>query len=233
MRRMILFALLVLTPAACGKKDESGAAKPAEPSPQPTQPSEPTEPPSAPTEPPPGPTEPSDPVHDYTKPYLTDEKIVKLLQSMEEGHHPLKVMFADRGPVRSMQDLQDKLEEINAFVRKYGFKDYEDYAAVWYRIVAGQGQIAADEAIKSVKQLTAEALKKAEEALKKPDLAPELRKMYEEQVAEARKTSEPGGNEADATEPILHKADLALVVKYQAQIEKAIRKFRKSSGGNK
>ncbi|HWO24040.1 MAG TPA: hypothetical protein VNO30_35100 [Kofleriaceae bacterium] len=221
--------MLVLVPAACGKKDESGAAKPAGSAAQPTEPAEPAEPTAQPTEP----AEPSDPRHDYTKPYLTDEKLAKFIESMQEAQHPFEVVFKQPGPVRSMRDLQVKLEIANAFTRKYGFKDYEDYLAVWARIIVGQAQIMGDEVTKSVKQMTADAAKKAEEALKQPGLDPELRKMYEEQLAEIKKQGEADQSEAAQPEALLNAADLALVKKYQAQIENAVKKYRKSPDENK
>jgi hypothetical protein len=225
MRRMIICTLLVLAPASCGKKDESGAAKPAGSSAEPT--ADPTAPPAQPTAP-----SASEPRDDYTRPYLTDEMVVKFIQSLEEIRNPFEVIFVERGPIRNLRDMKVKLDEFNAFARKHGFKDHEDYIAVWGRISAAEIQILTNEATKSGNQVTAEIIKQAEAELKKPNLDPMVRKMYEEQIQEIRKSSEADRNEADTTETILNAADVAIVKKHQARLLEALKKFHKKPDEN-
>lgn len=152
-------------------------------------------------------------IEDYSLPYLTDEKMVKFIASMKEERNPFELMFREGGQVRGLGEMTGKLEELNASARRYGFKDYEDYLSVWGRIVVGELQLAGVEMME-------ETIKSTEDELKKPDLDPDTRKAYEEQIEASRKSLAEMKTE-------LNEADLALVKKYRAQIDEAAKKYRK------
>lgn len=151
-------------------------------------------------------------IEDYSLPYLTDEKMVKFIASMKEERNPFELIFREGGQVRGLGGMVGKLDEFNAFARRYSFKNYEDYAAVWGRIVVGELQLSGVEMMEGM-------IKSAEQELKKPDLDPDMRKAYEDQVQTGRKSL--------AEMKQLNEADLALVKKYRAQIDEATKKYRK------
>lgn len=63
----------------------------------------------------------------------------------------------------------------------------------------------------------------AQAELKKPDLAPEMRKVYEDQIATAQKNIDNTNNNPSRSG--LNSTDIGLVKKYKAQIEAAQKKY--------
>jgi hypothetical protein len=170
--------------------------------------------------------------NDYTKAYLNEEKMQKFLESMKEDVNPFDVLFKG-GQGGSLMDLQDKLEQYNAFAKKYGFHDYADYMAVWGRITVGEMEIAAEEMTKSGIEMMQNSIKSAEENLKKPDLSPEMKSMYEEQLKSSQKSLQDM-MKPDTSSKSLNADDLALVVKYKPQIDEITKQIRetKANKGN-
>jgi hypothetical protein len=164
--------------------------------------------------------------NDYTKPYLTEEKMTQFLASMKEEHNPFEVIFKEGGGMRNPVDFASRLEEFNSFARKYGFQDYQDYSAVWGRIMAGQMQIWAADMMKESTQSFQKMISDAQADLKKPNLSPEQRKMDEEQIANAQKTIDDL-NKSNSNSA-LTAADMELVKKYKDQIEQAQKKYKTS-----
>jgi hypothetical protein len=163
------------------------------------------------------------PANDYTKPYLTDEKMQNFLTSMKEDKNPFEVIFKKGGGMRNPMEIQARMDEFNTFARKYGFQDYQDYTAVWGRITVAQMQSFAKDAMKEASAMTEKSIQDAEEQLSKPDLNPETRKIYESQIESGRKSlaqlDKPAANQ-------LNEADLALVQKYKMQLDEAQKKYR-------
>lgn len=164
--------------------------------------------------------------HDYTQPYLTGEKIQKFLQSMSEGQNPFEYLFAPGNRTATPADLATRMAALDAFARKYGFQGYQDYVAVWGRIVAGQVTIMADGMKQSARDIAEKSIQSAQEQLKNPNLSADMRKVYEQQI-EGAKTSlqqldQPSRNALNAN-------DLALVKKYSPQITEASRKYNSRS----
>lgn len=157
---------------------------------------------------------------DYTKPCLTDEKIQKFIQSMGEAQNPFSKMFA--AAVTAPGQVPGEVAALDAFARKYGFSGYQDYVNVWGRIVVGQMAIMAEGMKKGVREMTQKNIQNAEEQLKNPNLSPDMRKMYEEQVAGGKKSLQEM-DKPSSTE--INDSDLALVRKYQSQIEEASKRF--------
>jgi len=166
---------------------------------------------------------PTDAQNDYMKAYLTDEKMTKFIGSLREEMNPFEVIFKEGGQARGMADLQNRIEEFNGYARKHGFADYADYMAVWGRIMVGEMVIASEEMTKGMITSMEESIKTAEENLKKPDLDPEWKKIYEEQIVDSRKSIEDMRKPEEAS---LNAADLALVAKYKAQLDEATKKFK-------
>ncbi len=103
--------------------------------------------------------------------------------------------------------------------------------AVWGRITVGQMLIAAEEMNKSSIEWMQKSVATAEENLKKPDLSPEMKSMYEEQLASSKKSLEDM-QKPDTSDSSLNADDLALVVKFKAQIEEATKKFKEAKTNN-
>jgi len=164
-------------------------------------------------------------VSDYAKPYLTDDKMNKLLASMKEDHNPLEFMFKDKGPT-NLLTVGTRLEEFNSYARKYGFQDYQDYTAVWGRVTVGQMQIWGAEMMKQTTQGFQKSIADAQADLKKPNLSPEQRKFDEEQIASMQKAIDDMNQSSSKSE--LNAADMELVKKYKDQIEQAQKKFKAS-----
>lgn len=168
---------------------------------------------------------PSSVQNDYTKPYLTEEKMAKFIESLKEEMNPFDVVLKGGGQTQSLTDLKDKMEAFNAYAKKYGFNDYYDYMAVWGRITVGEMMIAAKDMTKGTSEWLEKSIKEAEENLKKPDLSPEMKTAYEEQIASSKKSLEDM-NKPDKSSSQLNEADLALIAKYKTQIEEATKKLK-------
>lgn len=165
--------------------------------------------------------------NDYAKPYLTEEKMAKFIESLQEEVNPFEVLFKG-GQMMNMRDIEKRTKEYNGFAQKYGFADFGDYMAVWGRIMVGDMMIAAEKMKANMLKGMEDSIKSAEEQLKKPDLSAEMRTIYEEQV-KSSKTSIEEFQKPDDTSG-LNAEDLALVAKYKAQIDEATKKYKKNPG---
>jgi len=156
-----------------------------------------------------------DAANDYSKPYLTDDKMQKFLASMKEEHNPLELMFKPGGQAQNPGALGERIEEFNSFARKYGFHDYQDYTGVWGRITVGEMQIWGAKTFEDM-------ISGAQAELKKPDLAPEMRKVYEDQITTAQK----GLDDMNKKNSGVNAADMELIKKYKDQIDAAEKKYQ-------
>jgi hypothetical protein len=163
-----------------------------------------------------------DPRTDYTKPYLTDEKITKLIESMNEEHNPLEMIFKKGGGINTVSEMQSRVQEFNAFAQKYGFQDYQDYTAVWGRVVVGQTAIWAEGMKQDALKMIQANIDNANKELQKPDLSPDMRKVYQEQADSGQKSL---ADMQKQDKPALNDGDMALVKKYLPQIEEADKKY--------
>lgn len=162
--------------------------------------------------------------NDYTQPYLTDDKVTRLIDSMKEEQNPFEVIFKEGGQMRSPLDLAGKMEEFNAFARKYGFRDYQDYTAVWGRIVAGQVELWAEDMKKQSAVMFEKMKTEAQAQLDKPDLSPEMRKMYESQISSSQQALDEMNKPKSGGE--INQVDLELVKKYNGQLEQAQKRYK-------
>lgn len=154
--------------------------------------------------------------NDYSKPYLTDDKMQQFLASMKEEHNPLELIFKKGGAMQNPLSMGERVAEFSVFARKYGFQDYQDYTAVWGRIMAGQMQIFGQETFQNM-------IASAQAELKKPNVAPEMQKVYREQIATAQKSLDDMNN--NSSHSSVNSADMELVKKYKDQIEAAQKKY--------
>ena len=111
--------------------------------------------------------------------------------------------------------MAGRIDEFNSFARKYGFQDYQDYTGVWGRITVGEMQIWGAKTFEDM-------ISGAQAELKKPDLAPEMRKVYEDQITTAQK----GLDDMNKKSSSLNAADMELIKKYKDQIDAAQKKYK-------
>lgn len=166
------------------------------------------------------------PEQDYTKPYLNEAKMQKFLDSMKEGENPFEFLFGQAGKTGNLADLVSGAAKLDEFARKYGFQGYQDYMAVWGRIAVGQATILGEGMKKSAHDMMQQSIQTAQDQLKKPDLNPDMRKMFESQIADQQKSL------ADLDKPSpseLNDNDLGLVRKYNDQINEAAKKYTQSA----
>jgi hypothetical protein len=154
--------------------------------------------------------------NDYSKPYLTDAKMQQFLASMKEEHNPLELMFKPGGQAQNLLSLGARIEEFNSFAHKYGFQDYQDYTGVWGRITVGEMQILGEKTFDDM-------ISGAQTELKKPDLAPEMRQVYEEQITTAQKNLDDMHKNASGS--AVNAADMELIKKYKDQIDDAQKRY--------
>ncbi|HEX8984635.1 MAG TPA: hypothetical protein VF767_04365 [Bryobacteraceae bacterium] len=201
----IAIAAALLTATGCGKKDPAAGPAPA---------SAPAA--SAPAASPSGQS-------DYSKPALTEEKLTRFIESMQEEKNPLEFIFKSGGGMRSAAEMKAKEIELNAYARKYGFKDYLEYIDTWGRVMVGQMQVGAAKMFSGMAEGARKNIQEAEAKLKDPSLSPGQRKLYVEQ-AEQGKRSLAELTQANANG--LNAADLALVEKFNDRLNEAARKRR-------
>jgi len=154
--------------------------------------------------------------NDYSKPYLTDAKMQQFLASMKEEHNPLELMFKPGGQAQNLVTLGARIEEFNSFAHKYGFQDYQDYTGVWGRITVGEMQILGEKTFEDM-------ISGAQTELKKPDLAPEMRNVYEEQITTAQKGLDDMHKNASGS--AVNAADMELIKQYKDQIDDAQKRY--------
>ena len=152
--------------------------------------------------------------NDYSKPYLTDDKMQQFLASMKEEHNPLELIFRPGGQMQNPASMNERIDEFNSFAHKYGFQDYQDYTAVWGRITAGEMQLWGAKTFEDM-------ISGAHAELKKPDLAPEMRKIYEDQITSSQKALD----DLNKKNTNVNAADMELVKKYKDQIDAARKKY--------
>jgi hypothetical protein len=160
---------------------------------------------------------------DYSKPALTEEKLTRFIDSMQEEKNPLEFIFKPGGGMRGMMDMKAKEVELNAYARKYGFKDYVEYIDTWGRVMVGQMQIGAAKMFQGLRESSQKSMEEAEAKLKDPSLTAEQRRLYTEQVESSKKSL---ADMAKADTNSLNAADVTLVEKFSDRINAAAKKHR-------
>jgi hypothetical protein len=223
MKLQIVFAVLVLVSASCGKKQESGASKA-------TGSAE-----GQPADQPAGQPAAAGPKQDLSKPRLTDDNVRRFIASMKESGNPFGPIIKSGGRIQDIPDLEAKALELNAFARRHGFEDYSEYADIAARIMLGVMLYASNSMVKSLSDATKtmfeQTIKHAEEELKKPDLDAELRKMYQEQLETSKKelaevVKDPNMIEAVKKDGTLNDADLVIIKKHEVQLQQIMKELK-------
>lgn len=156
------------------------------------------------------------PRDDYSKPYLTDQKVEKLLVAMKDGDNPLKSALGAAGMLSARGNYKADMEKLDATARKYGFEGFEDYAAVWGRVTVAQMEVWGKKLATESTEMFKKSIASAEASLKDPGLSPEMREMYESQITGYREALQ-GMQGVEKSQ--LSEADMAVYNKYAAQIE--------------
>ena len=159
---------------------------------------------------------------DYSKPALTEEKLTRFIESMQEEKNPLEFIFKGGG-MQSAAEMKAKEIELNAYARKYGFRDYVEYIDTWGRVMVGQMQVGAAKMFSGMAEGARKNIQEAEAKLKDPALSPEQRQKYVEQAEQGKQSlAEMTKTEANG----LNAADLALIEKLNDRLNEAARKRR-------
>lgn len=181
---------------------------------------------------PPPPTSASRPADrdDLTKPYLSEAKISAFIASLKEDRNPFDLLFRP-GRGMSRPGAQERVDELNAFARKHGFGDTEDYFAVWTRLTAARTFLWAEEMREKTILLLEKNAEWMEAELREPGLPQDRRKTLEEQLVAARKAIDER-RKADAPE-LIHPADLALVRAHRVRIDDALERYKRPPEGGR
>jgi hypothetical protein len=150
--------------------------------------------------------------HPYSQAALTEEKMTKFMESMNEEKNPLEFLFKPGGGIHSIAGMKGKEAEFTAFARKYGFADYNEYVDTWGRITLGRLQIDSAPLFKSMADSARQGIQEAEEQLRKANLTAEQRQMYSQLLETAKKQLADVEKNATNTS---NAADLLLVEKFK------------------
>lgn len=166
--------------------------------------------------------QPKKAVEDFSKPYLTEERMGNFMNSIKERQTPFGIL-AEGGTMGALNP-GIRLDEMNAFARKHKFADAEEYIGAWGRVFATWMTVKMEESNKAAISTSETVLKTLEDELKKPDLDPEMRKALEEQVKNSREQIEelkkPQENE-------INKQDLEVMRKHAKEYEEALNERKK------
>jgi hypothetical protein len=222
LRWLPIVACLLLLSACSKKSDDASSSSPAvTPAATPDTASHKTTPVAAST-----PEPARSPAQDYAQPYLSEEKISKFIASMKEEKNPIAFLFSVSGKSPDLTEMQAKLADYDAFAKRYGFADYNDYVSVWGRITLAETMIETEGMRKGAVDMITSSIANAEQELKKPGLNPDMRKAYEEQLTSGKKSLEDM-KKTNKDSPV-NNADLELVRAHKAQLEEAAKKFEKT-----
>ena len=208
MRTLFVCSFVVLLCAACGKSDEPSSGSSDGGGSDPSESSKPAK-------------DGGNPWDDLAKPCLNDKNMGDFIESLKDAAGPFDAI--SKGKATAL-NAQGRMEEFDAAARKHGFAGGEEYLAAWTRIGAARTQIMTEEGNQSMIQMQEEVIKSAKEALKQPDLTPEMRQSYENQVKgateslKALKQPREGGVNAK---------DIETYKKHQVAFEEAMKKWSK------
>lgn len=160
------------------------------------------------------------PWDDASKPYVTEKKMANMIASLKESTNPFRAFTKGL----SAFNAQSRLAEFDTYAKKNGFESGEEYMASWMRIMGVYTYLLTDDGLQSMIKGQEEIIKNTQEALKKPDLTPDMRKMYEEQVKGAQE-----GLQAlkQPRESPFNAQDIEVVRKNRAAFEEAVKEMQK------
>jgi hypothetical protein len=185
-----LIALLTLL-AACGKSDDGKKAKNEE--------------------------QGSGVANDMSKPYLSNDKITGVIETFRDSKNPFR---GDGGKIKTYWDAREKIDEVNAYCRQHGCKDYADYLAVVGRIFAGRAYLVSVEAQKAASAQVDQEIQKLEAELNKPGLDEQTRSVKQQSLDILKQQREEVKKMAAEK---INDEDLELVRKRAADIDAAMK----------
>lgn len=169
----------------------------------------------------PGSNDPKKPWDDMSKPYLSDKKLGDFIESLKDANGPFDAVM--KGKVTAF-NAGARLDEFESAAKKHGFASGEEYLGAWTRIGAARSLIMQEEANQSMITMQEESIKSAQEALKNPEVTPEMRQNFEDRIKganeslkELKKPREAGGNAKD----------IETFKKHQAEFDEAMKKWSK------
>ncbi len=161
---------------------------------------------------------------DFKTPILTNDKISRFLESTREAESPLYLVSEEGGMAVDIARVKERMGELDAFARKYGFADYRDYASVWGRILTAESIMMSEEMHSGTSVALEQIIVNTEKQLKDPALSADMRKLYEEQLAGAKNSLEQLRKK---TKDIpLNAADFELIKSRRDEIGEAVRKLK-------
>lgn len=160
------------------------------------------------------------PWDDVKKPFLSEQKMGNFVASLKDANTPFGVFESGMTGFNT----ESKLKEFDAAVRKHGFKDGEEYLAVWSRIIAAQTQVMQNESSEAMIKAQEESIKNAQEALKKPDTTPEAKQIFEQHIKGAQQSIE-AYKKMNMTH--VNEQDIAVYKKHKAEFEAAFNERKK------
>jgi hypothetical protein len=162
----------------------------------------------------------SEPAPLYKQPALTDEKITRFLASVADDKKPLGLAFRPGSQAPGTAEMKFREAEFDAYAQKHGFQHFGEYADTWNRLSQGQLQVDGAASRSEAIERNRKAILEAEAELIRPDVTDEERQMYTRRMQTAETNLV---NQSKADEYGLNEPDLALVKKYSARIEAAMR----------
>ncbi|HEY3227101.1 MAG TPA: hypothetical protein VGK61_08935 [Planctomycetota bacterium] len=206
MRTIFACSFVVLLCAACGKSDDSSSSSSDEGG------SKSTTSKSAAGD---------KPWDDLSKPYLSDKKMGDFIESLKDADGPFDAV--SKGKVTAF-NAEGRMAEFEASAKKHGFASGEEYMGAWTRIGAAMMQVQMDASNQSMIQMQEESIKAAQEAMKKPDVTPDMKQVYEDQIKGATETLKVLKK---PREEGVNAKDIETFKKHQAAFDEAMKKWSK------
>lgn len=160
------------------------------------------------------------PWDDMSKPYLSEKRMESFIGSLKDANGPFDTI--SKGNFTAF-NAGKRMDEFEAAARKHGFASGAEYIGVWMRINSAMTTAMQAESNQMMIASQEESIKTAEAELKKPDLTPEMRQMYQDQIKGAKETLEvlrkpPEGANAQ---------DVEVFKKNRPAFEEAMKKWSK------
>ena len=163
--------------------------------------------------------EPKKPVQDFSKPWLNEKRMKGMIESLKEKGNPFEIFASG-----SVFNPGGRLNEFNAFARKHGFADAEEYVGAWGRTFGTWMLMSQEDAKVAAAKGYDIQIETLEKELKKPDLAPETRKAYEESLKQVKDAK---AESLKPSEETCTKEDMDVMRKHSAEFVAAMNGVKK------
>jgi hypothetical protein len=160
------------------------------------------------------------PWDDTSKPYLSEKRMGGFIESLKDSNGPFDAI--SKGKVSAFNAGQ-RMDEFEAAARKHGFASGAEYIGVWLRINAAQMQAMQADSNQMMVKTHEDSIRRFEEDLKKPDLTPEVRQMYQDQI----KSSKAALEALKQPQEGVNAQDVEVYKKHRPAYEEAMKKWSK------